>query len=65
MHYDEEAEEDGGIYAAFHPMYASLERDIFNAWWNFAVVLEDRSKSAHNPTYMEELLSAAETALGL
>ena len=52
-------------YAAFHPLYSSLERDVFQAWWNFALLLEDRSQSAHNPTYAESLLSDAETKLGL
>ena len=58
VHYDKA---DG----AFHPMYASLERDVFKAWWNFQIVYEDRSKSAHNPTYVEALLKEAETTLGL
>ena len=49
----------------FHPMYASLTRADFQAWWNFQIVYEDRSKSAHNPTYMEALLKEAETTLGL
>ena len=49
----------------FHPMYASLTRADFQAWWNFQIVYEDRSKSAHNPKYMEDLLKAAETTLGI
>ena len=49
----------------YHPMYASLERDIFNAWWNFQSVYEDRSKGAHNPTYVDALLDQAEAALGI
>ena len=62
---DETKSESKAYYAAFHPKYASLERDVFNAWWNFAFLLEDRSKSAHNPTYAKALLEQAETALGL
>lgn len=50
---------------AYHPMYASLESDDFKAWWNFMVLLEDRSNSAHNPTYMNALLKSAEDALGI
>ena len=66
VHFDSEYyDEEGTAFGSFHPMYASLTRDQFKAWWNFQIVLEDRSKSAHNPTYMEALLSEAETALGL
>jgi hypothetical protein len=48
---------------AFHPMYASLPIAKFNAWWDFQVLYEDRSKSAHNPTYAKELLAGAKAAL--
>lgn len=58
VHY---SDEDG----LFHPMYASLTTAQFNAWWNFTYVLEDRSNSAHNPTYIKSLISSCETALGL
>lgn len=58
VHY---SDEDG----TWHPMYASLTRAQFQAWWNFQIVLEDRSKSAHNPAYADDLLSAAEATLGL
>ncbi len=54
VHYDDEA---------FHPMYASLPKAQFNAWWDFMVLLEDRSKGAHNPVYVETLLSGAENAM--
>ena len=50
---------------AFHPVYASLPRDDFNAWWDFMVVLEDRSNSAHNPVYVDALLDGIEAQLGL
>lgn len=50
---------------AFHPVYASLEKDQFDAWWNFMYVLEDRSNSAHNPSYIKSLIDQCETALGL
>lgn len=50
---------------AFHPVYASLPRADFNAWWDFMVLLEDRSNSAHNPTYAKALRDGAKTQLGL
>ena len=49
----------------YHPQYASLPRADFNAWWDFMVLYEDRSNSAHNPTYMNDMLDGAETQLGL
>jgi hypothetical protein len=49
----------------YHPQYASLPRADFNAWWDFMVLYEDRSNSAHNPTYAKDLLDGAETQLGL
>lgn len=66
VHYDDAYyQEEKTAFGSFHPMYASLDRATFKAWWNFQIVLEDRSKSAHNPTYMEALLSEAETTLGI
>lgn len=50
---------------AFHPVYASLPRAEFNAWWDFMVLLEDRSDGAHNPVYYETLLTNMETVLGI
>lgn len=54
-------EEDG----SYHPMYASLTRDQFQAFWNFMIVLEDRSNGAHNPPYVDAMLDDAEAKLGL
>ncbi|MCY1634077.1 hypothetical protein [Marinifilum sp. D737] len=54
-------EEDG----EYHPMYASITREQFQAFWNFMILLEDRSNGAHNPTYVEALLDQAEALLGL
>ena len=54
-----------GKHVAWHPIYASLLKDDFNAWWNFMLVLEDRSNSAHNPTYVDALLTEIETQLGI
>ncbi len=54
-------QDDEGVW---HPMYASLTKAQIDAWFNFAIVLEDRSNGAHNPVYADALLDAAETALG-
>lgn len=50
---------------AWHPMYASLTKAQFQAWWNFMNALEDRSNGAHNPTYVKAMLTEAEATLGL
>jgi len=48
-----------------HPLYASLPRDQWQAFWNFMCIYEDNSFGAHNPDYTEQMLTQAETALGL
>jgi hypothetical protein len=65
VHVDDAWEPGDALFGAVHPVYASLERDIFNAWWDFTLVMEDRSKGAHNPTYVNTLLDGIETTLGL
>ena len=65
VHIDDEWESGDALFGAVHPVYASLPRDVFNAWWDFTLVMEDRSMSAHNPTYVETLLDGVETTLGL
>lgn len=57
----------GAIHIAdgVHPMYASLERPQWNAFWNYMCLVEDNSKGVHNFGYANQLLTAAETALGL
>jgi hypothetical protein len=65
VHIDDSWESGDALYGAVHPMYASLPRDDFNAWWDFMLVMEDRSLSAHNPTYVNTLLTGIETQLGL
>ena len=50
---------------AWHPLYASLPRAEFQAFWNFMIMMEDRSNSAHNPPYVKAMLLQAETALGI
>ncbi len=52
-------DEDGAV----HPMYASLERDHFVAFWNFMYIWEDKSYGPHNPAYVEQMLSTAEANL--
>jgi hypothetical protein len=53
--------DDEGI----HPLYASLPRAQWNAFWDFMVIYEDNSKGAHNPGYVKQLLTSCENALGL
>ena len=65
VHIDDSWESGDALFGAVHPVYASLPRDIFNAWWDFTLVMEDRSFGAHNPTYVETLLDGVEATLGL
>lgn len=53
-------EEDG----EYHPMYASITRAQFQAFWNWKVV-QDAIHVAHNPGYTDALLDQAEANLGL
>ena len=58
----------GAIHIAddgVHPMYASLERAKWNAFWNYMCLVEDKSEGLHNFGYAEQLLTSAEAALGL
>lgn len=58
----------GAIHVAedgVHPMYASLEKAKWDAFWNFMVLYEDKSEGVHNFSYAKQLLTQAETALGL
>lgn len=50
---------------AAHPMYASLETDQWNAFWNYMCLAEDKSEGLHNFGYAKQLLTQAESALGL
>ena len=65
VHIDDSWESGDPLFGAVHPVYASLARADFNAWWDFTLVMEDRSKGAHNPTYVNTLLTGIETTLGL
>lgn len=61
-------EDIGAVHVAedgVHPMYASLEKEKWNAFWNYMVLAEDKSTGAHNFGYAKQLLNQAETALGL
>lgn len=61
-------EEIGAIHVAedgVHPMYASLPKEQWNAFWNFMVIYEDKSEGVHNFGYAKQLLTQAETALGI
>jgi len=58
----------GAIHIAedgVHPMYASLETDKWNAFWNYMCLVEDKSEGLHNFGYAKQLLTQCENALGL
>ena len=63
IHIDDSWESGDPLYGAAHPVYASLTKAQFQAWWDFMLVLEDRSKSAHNPTFVKATLTNIEAAL--
>jgi len=65
VHIDDSWESGDALFGAVHPVYASLARADFNAWWDFTLVMEDRSFGAHNPVYVNTLLDGIETTLGL
>jgi hypothetical protein len=65
VHIDAAWESGDPLFGAVEPKLASLPRDVFNAWWDFMLLVEDRSNGAHNPVYVETLLDGIETALGL
>jgi hypothetical protein len=65
IHIDDTWSSGDPLFGAVHPMLASVTRAEFQAFWNFMIVMEDRSMSAHNPTYVKALLTQCETALGL
>lgn len=58
----------GAIHVAedgVHPMYASLPKEEWNAFWNYMCLWEDKSHGVHNFGYAKQLLNQCETALGL
>ena len=63
-----ELEHLGAIHIAedgVHPMYASLPKAQWDAFWNFMCLWEDSSHGVHNFGYARQLLNQAENALGL
>ena len=42
-----------------HTVVGVYHRDVFQAWWNFMVVEEDKSMGVHNPGYCEALIDDA------
>ncbi len=61
-------EEIGAIHVAedgVHPMYASLPKAQWDAFWNYMCLWEDKSEGVHNFGYAKQLLTQAESALGL
>jgi len=65
VHIDAAWESGDPLFGSVEPKLASLDRDIFEAWWDFMLLVEDRSNGAHNPTYVNTLLTGIETTLGL
>ncbi len=63
-----ELEHIGAIHVAadgVHPMYASLPKAQWDAFWNYMCLWEDKSHGVHNFVYADQLLDQAENALGL
>ncbi|WP_340113979.1 hypothetical protein [Maribellus mangrovi] len=61
-------EDLGAIHVAedgVHPMYASLPKAQWDAFWNFMCLWEDKSHGVHNFGYASQLLNQAENALGI
>jgi hypothetical protein len=48
-----------------HPLYASLPKAQWNAFWDYMCLYEDKSKGLHNFAYAKQLLNSCESALGL
>ncbi|MBI9069587.1 MAG: hypothetical protein JEZ09_19990 [Salinivirgaceae bacterium] len=47
----------------YSPNPGDVSPDVFKAWWNFMIIIEDRSKGMHNPDYIDALLSYCEDKL--
>ncbi len=56
-----EYDEDGD--SSLHVVPGTYDRAVFNAFWDYDIVLEDRSLGVHNPTYANDLLDAATAAV--
>ena len=54
-----------GILDSAHSVVpGTYPRAVFQGFWNYDIVAEDRSVGVHNPTYAKALLDASITALG-
>ena len=54
----------GILDSSYHVVPGTYPRATFNAFWNYDIVLEDRSLGVHNPTYAKALLDESITAMG-
>lgn len=50
---------EGILDSTHHVVPGTYDRAVFNAFWDYDIVYEDRSKGVHNPGYAEDLLDAA------
>mgnify|MGYP000330001414 CR=1 FL=1 len=65
VHIDSDWEDGDALYGMVHPVLASLPRAEFQAAWNFLFMMEDRSLSAHNPTFVKAMIADCQDKLGL
>ncbi len=56
--------ETEGIIHEGHPVVGSYPIDVVSAFYNYALVEEDKSEGVHNPKYVEALLTNTIEALG-
>ncbi len=49
----------GIIDSTGHLHDGTYSAEVFQAWWNYVVIHEDRSLGVHNPTYVDALLDEA------
>ncbi|MCK5332017.1 MAG: hypothetical protein KAK01_11450 [Candidatus Marinimicrobia bacterium] len=49
----------------YHPHVGKISGTEFSAWWNYMVVVEDKSLGIHNPKFVEKLVANAKENLGL
>ncbi len=55
----------GDATNGYHVIVGIYPKAVFEAWWNYVVMEEDRSKGAHNPAYFDAMLDYAEANLGI
>jgi hypothetical protein len=56
--------EEEGILHDGHPVVGNYPIDVVSAFYNYALVVEDKSEGVHNPKYVEALLTNTIEALG-